>query len=564
MKPPLLVLLLSVTIACGAPASPPDIDSATADATRSPAVDVAVPPAAPVAPQPMTGLGTHHHPIRTMSAEAQAWFDQGMSLVFAFNHEEAVRAFERASALDPGAAMPPWGVAWALGPNYNLDIDDPRAKLASDAVARAKALAAGGPEIERAYVNALAVRYSPDPNADRPALARAYSQAMRQLVAHYPDDLDAATLYAESLMNLRPWKLWSVDGSPAEGTAEIVAVLESVLAREPDHLGANHYYIHAVEASRSPGRALASAQRLQSLAPAAGHLVHMPAHIYARTGDHAAAANANRAGVEADRAYLKTALPGGFYEMAYVPHNLHFLSDSHMMQGRFEDARQAAAQVREILTPHLSMMPMAESMVAIDLSVLLRFGRHDAILALPQEPADRPVLTAWWRFARTVALARSGKTDEAVAERAALDAARAKIPDSALFGGTGLESAKTILALAATVADARIVAARSGHADAVTLWRAAVAAADQVPYDEPPIWFYPLRESLGGALLRAGRPAEAERVFREDLARHPRNPRALFGLRESLRQQKKDVAWVERAFDRSWQNADVSLTVDDL
>lgn len=562
MKPPSLVLLLSMTLACGAPPSNADhaSDAAHAPAPAAPATSVA-----PAAPQPMAGLGKHHHPIRTTSPDAQAWFDQGMSLVFGFNHEEAVRAFQRAAARDPAAAMPHWGIAWALGPNYNLDIDDPRAKQASDAVARAKALATDGPDVERAYVDALAVRYSPDPNADRPALARAYSRALQQLVARYPDDLDAATLYAESLMNLRPWKLWSLDGAPAEGTVEIVSVLESVLAREPDHLGANHYYIHAVEASPSPARAMASARRLESLAPAAGHLVHMPAHIYARTGDHAAAASANRAGVDADRAYLKTAPPGGFYEMGYYTHNLHFLTDSHMMQGRFEDARQASAQLGAALAPHLSMMPMAESMAASELSVLLRFERHDAILALPQPPTDRPVITAWWRFARTVAFARTGKIDDAVAERAALDAARARVPDSALFGGTGLESARTILALAASVADARIAATRSrSGADAVNLWRTAVAAGDRVPYDEPPVWFYPLRESLGGALLRAGRPAEAERVFRDDLERHPRNPRALFGLRESLRQLKKDASWVERAFDRAWQNADVPLTIDDL
>lgn len=513
----------------------------------------------------MSGLGTQHHPIRTVSPDAQAWFDQGVALVFAFNHEEAVRAFQHAADLDPAAAMPHWGIAWALGPNYNLDIDDPRAKQASDAVARAQALAKDGPESERAYIDALAVRYSPDPKADRPALARAYSRAMKQLAARYPDDLDAATLYAESLMNLRPWKLWALDGTPAEGTAEIVSVLESVLQREPDHLGANHYYIHAVEASKTPARALASARRLETLAPAAGHLVHMPAHIYARTGDHAAAASANRAGVDADRAYLKTAPPGGFYEMGYYPHNLHFLTDSLMMQGRFEDARRTASQLGTALAPHLSMMPMAESMATSETAVLLRFGRHDSVLALPRPAADQPVLNAWWHFARAVAFARTGRTSEAVAEREALGDALAQVPESALFGGSGLESARRILTLAATVADARIAAARDGSgADAIRLWRAAVASGDQVPYDEPPIWFYPLRESLGAALLRNGRPAEAERVFRDDLERHPRNPRALFGLGESLRQEKKDASWVERAFDRAWQNADVPLTLDDL
>ncbi len=365
-------------------------------------------------------------------------------------------------------------------------------------------------------------------------------------------------------MNLRPWQLWTLDGKPAEDTLQIVRILEGVLARDPDHLGANHYYIHTVEASPTPAQALASARRLESLAPAAGHLVHMPAHIYARTGDHAAAAKANLAGVEADRAYLKSTPPGGFYGMAYYPHNLHFLTDSYMMQGRFADARRAADELAAALEPHLTMMPMAESMAASSISVLLRFGRHEELLALARPAADRPVLTAWWQFGRGVALARTGKVDDAVAERRALKEAIGQVPDSALFGGTGLEKATTILALAETVLDARIAAARGEQQESIALWRQAVAGGDRGPYDEPPIWFYPLRESLGAALLRANRPAEAEQVFRDDLERHPRNARALFGLKESLAQQKKDAAWVERAFDAAWRDADVTLSLDGL
>jgi tetratricopeptide (TPR) repeat protein len=345
-----------------------------------------------------------------------------------------------------------------------------------------------------------------------------------------------------------------------------VAVLESVLARDPNHLGANHYYIHTVEASPTPGRALPSAMRLNTLAPAAGHLTHMPAHIYARVGDHAAAAHANEAGAKADREYFKTAPSDNFYGLAYFIHNLHFLADSEMMRGRLAAARQTAAEVAERLAPHTQMMPMVESLITMKTAVLLRFGRNDEILALAQPPAEHPVEVAWWHFARGVALARTGKADEATAARAALAEASAKVPDTALFGGTGLESANNILALATTVLDARIAWSRGSRTDAIRLWTGAVAAADKVPYDEPPVFFYPVRESLGAALLLDGKAAEAERVFREDLVRHPRNARSLFGLHESLAKQGRsaDAEWVKRAFDEAWRDADTKLTIEEL
>lgn len=549
--------------------------AALAAACSSPAAPPASPPAAATAPSPSSapavsaddpGFGQHHHAIRTTSADAQRAFDRGFDFVFGFNHEEAAKAFAKAAELDPSAAMPLWGVAWAIGPNYNLDIDDARSKQAYDAMQQAVTLAKNGPPEERAYVEAMAIRFSPDPKADRPALARQYSDRMRAVMQQYPDDLDAATLYAESLMNLRAWKLWTLDGKAAERTDEIVRVLEGVLARDPNHLGANHYYIHTMEASPSAARALASAERLRTLAPAAGHLVHMPAHILARTGDHAGAALANLDGADADRAFLADKPADNFYGMAYYTHNLHFLADSEMMQGRYDEARKAAADLNERLAPHTAMMPMGESMVAMRYSVPLRFARHDDALAMPAPPADHPVETAWYQFARGVSLARSGKVDEAVTARTAMMASAAAVPDSALFGGTGLESAKTILALAGVVLDARIAWARGAKPESIALWRKAVAMADVVPYDEPPVWFYPVRESLGAALLLSGDAAAAETVFRDDLVRFPRNPRSLFGLHESLMAQKKtaDAAWVKQAFDAAWARSSAPLTLEML
>jgi len=552
------ILALVAILCCAACGATPEKPAAPAAATA--------PPQAPQVPPLISGMGNHRHPIVTASSEAQLYFDQGFNFVFGFNHEEAVRSFRRAAELDPNAPMPHWGIAWALGPNYNLDVDDARADQANIAITQALKLSVGGSDIERAYIEAMAVRFPMTPKPDRAALARKYSDAMRDLSRKYPDDLDAATLYAESLMNLRAWKLWSLDGKPAERTEEIVAVLESVLARNPSHLGANHYYIHTIEASPTPGRGLPSATRLDRLAPAAGHLTHMPAHIYARVGDQAAAARANEAGAQADREYFMIAPADSFYGLAYFTHNLHFLADSEMMRGRLAGARRAAGEVADKMAPHTQMMPMVESLITMKTAVLLRFGRHDEVLALASPPADHPVEVAWWHFARGVALARTGKAEAAAQERMALAETSAKVPPEALFGGTGLESARTVLALTSIVLDARIAAANGSLPDAIRLWTSAVAAADKLPYDEPPIFFYPVRESLGAALLLNGRAEEAERVFRVDLARHPQNARSLFGLHESLVKQGKnaDAEWVQRAFDEAWKDADTTLTTEAL
>ena len=480
-----------------------------------------------------TGVGNVRHPIATTSPEAQKFFDQGLDFVYGFNHDEAVRSFERAAAFDPKAAMPLWGIALALGPNINLDVDPEHEKKAFDAAQKALALAAGAPEREKAYVRAVASRYTDDPKGDLKARAEGYAKAMGELSRKYPDDLDAATLYAESLMDLRPWKLWKADGTPEPGTEEIVSVLESVLKRDPSHLGANHYYIHAVEASAHPERALPSAARLETLAPASGHLVHMPAHVYMRTGNYAGAITANERAADADRAYIARTHAEGVYPVMYYNHNLQFLAAAAMMQGKRAEARKAADELAKNTAPVAKEMPMAEFVVPMPLFVDLRFGDWDAVLAAPDP--GLPLAGAIRRFARAWAYAEKGDRAAADREAAAFADARKAVAPDAIWGNN---SAADILALAAASLDARR-AEIGKRADALALWKRAADAQDRLSYDEPPAWFYPVRESWAAALLRADRAKEAEAVFREDLKQNPRNPWSLAGLSASLDAQHR-------------------------
>jgi tetratricopeptide (TPR) repeat protein len=509
----------------------------------------------------LPALGRHHHPISTRSPEAQKFFDEGLTLVYAFNHEEAIRSFERAAALDPGAAMPAWGIAYALGPNINMDVDPAGEKRAYDASRKALSMAA--PENERAYIEALSKRYSDDPKADLKKLAVDFKDAMGALTKIYPDDLDAATLYAESMMDLRPWQLWTADGKPAEGTLEIMSVLESVLRRDPQHIGANHYYIHTVEASPNPERALPSADRLATLVPGAGHLVHMPAHIHVRTGDHEAAAKANERAAEVDRNYIKATGASGIYPLMYYSHNLHFLAMARMAQGRFDEAKKAAGQLAANVAPALKEMPMLEAFAQIPVLVLLRFHRWTEIMALPQPDPKMAISTALWRYSRGIAFAARGDAKSATAEQAAFAEARKGIPTEALFG---LNSAENVMKVADPVLAASVAAGGGNIQAAIGHWRKAVEAQDALSYDEPPGWYYPVRESLGAALLKSGQAAEAEAVFREDLNRNPRNGRSLFGLLESLKAQKKtaDAQWVRIEFNKAWKDSPLKLQIDDL
>jgi hypothetical protein len=508
----------------------------------------------------MPGMGKHHHPVSTTNAEAQKFFDQGLSFIFAFNHDEAIRSFKRAAELDPQLAMAHWGIALALGPNINLDVDPEREKAAYESVQRALPLAAKASENERAYIDALARRYSIDPKADLKQLAVDYKNAMGGVVKQYPDDLDAATLFAESAMNLRPWKFWTADGKPAEGTEEIVATLESVLRRDPNHIGAIHYYIHAIEASPNPERALAYAGRLPTLIPAAGHLVHMPAHIYARTGDYEAAALSNKDAARADEAYMKAHGAGGLYPAMYYSHNLHFLAVAASMTGRFADARLAAQQLETHIAPHLKAMPMLEGFMTVSPLLLVRFNRWDDIEKLSAPDKSMVGTTAVWHFARGMAFNARGRNKEASAELDALIATQKLVPADAMFS---LNRASHVLQIAEKVLQAHL-AESSDRKQAIALLRSAVELEDAMAYDEPQAWFQPVRESLGAALLRNGEHDAAEQVFRADLDRNRRNGRSLFGLMETLkaRQKNHEAMLVKQQFDAAWKNADTKLTLD--
>jgi len=505
-------------------------------------------------------LGTHHHPVTTTSPQAQRYFDQGLRLIWAFNHDEATRAFQEAAQVDSDCAMAWWGIALAAGPNYNDSGNRERDRRAHDALEKALASKSAVTDAERAYIDALAKRYAKEPPDDRKALDIAYADAMRGVAQHYPNDLDAATLFAESLMDLRPWDLWTLDGKPQPGTEEIVATLESVLARDPNHPGANHYYIHAVEASKQPERGIAAADRLKALVPGAGHLVHMPSHIYMRVGRYDEAVEANVRAVAVDREYLAVAKPEGMYPMMYYAHNFDFLWSAASMEGRSADTIRAAREVAAQLTPDMArQMSDVEGILVAPLFALARFGKWPEILQEPAPPDDLPYARGSWHYARGLALMHTGRLADAERERAALDAVAAATPPQRSIGQ--VNTAKTVLTLASHVLAGELAAARGKSREAIRHLEEGVRMQDNLRYMEPPPWYYPVRQSLGVAFLKAGRAAEAEAVYRADLQRNPENGWSLYGLAQSLRAQKKtaEAAAVEKRFKKAWARADVKL-----
>ncbi len=489
-------------------------------------------PSKPKSATLMTGYGNWHHPVSTKNAQAQAFFDQGLRLIYAFNHDEAARSFQRAAELDPKLAMAYWGVAEAVGPNYNDPASQDRFAQAHTAIAKAETLAADASESDKAYIAALAKRFPADPKSDLRAAAEQFRDALREVVKRFPDDLDAATLLAEAGMNLHPWGLWRPDGTPEEGTDEIVSALESVIRREPNHLGAIH---------------------------------HMPAHIYIRTGDYQAALQTNQKAALVDQEYIKTGAAQGIYSMMYYSHNLHFIAMAAAMNGNYLEARRGAQLLATNVGPHVKEMPPLGGFMTVPLAVEVRFHKWNEILKTPQPDPSMQTATVFWHFARGLALAGTGKLDEAEAEHKIVAEVEEKTPPEAIFQMPINNKTKDILKIAENVLGAKISLAKNDMDATVNQLRAAVATQDLLKYDEPQDWFYPVRESLGAVLLKIGDNAGAEEVFRADLDRNPRNPRSLFGLEQSLKAQDKayDAGFVRKQFDASWKGA-TRPTVDDL
>jgi len=507
------------------------------------------------------GFGGYERRISTSSAEAQRWFNQGMQLLYGFNHDEAIRAFEEASALDPEAAMPYWGIAYANGININdPQMNEQRSTNAYRAAQAAVARLQQASPVEHALVTAVAARYAWPIPEDRTRLDEAYADAMQAAFQAHPNDPDVGSLYAESLMNLQPWDYWTNDGEPKGRTSEFVAVIEKVLRQHPQHPGANHFYIHAVEASQDPDRAIAAAERLTTIVPGSGHLVHMPSHIFIRVGRYADAAASNVKAIEADQSYFKLAPPPTFYNIYYA-HNIHFLAFAAMMSGQYEEALAAARQLENEI-PEGALHEMAfliDGIMVTNFHVLIRFGEWEQILEEPDYPEWRYVSRAVRRYARVIALSALGRTDEARDAMDEFEAAAAACPAEWFVMNNKVSD---ILPIARNMAWGELLFREGRYDESFDLLREAIEWEDALIYDEPPAWMLPVRHALGALLMSAGRHAEAEAVYRADLEKNRENGWALLGLSQALEAQgqTRQAQAARVRFERVWTDADVTPT----
>ncbi len=546
--------VLAATLACASSTETKQADNTTA---------VKVEQSSPTAPL-LEGMGDLHWAISTNSELAQRYFDQALTLAYGFNHLEAERSFLEAARLDDRCAMCFWGAALVLGPNINDPIPTPDRELkAFETLREAQARLQHASDKERALIEALTVRYTEKPPADRSLLDRAYADAMRSVAARFRDDLQVQTLFAEAMMDTMPWAYWTEEGEPKPLTEEVFATLDYVLERDPDHPGANHFYIHAVE-QEEPSRGVKAADALRRVVPGAGHLVHMPSHIYIRVGRYHDGSTANERAIEADDDYVTQCRAQGIYPLAYVPHNHHFLWATTTMEGRSADALAAARHTAQHVDRSMMREPsmaMLQHFASIPYYALVRFGKWEEILREPAPDADLLYPTAVWHYARGVAFARGNKLD--LAKRELREVQRiAEDPRLEEIRIWGLNPTSSLAEIAASVLRAEIAAAEKDVKTAVAQLRKAIAIEDGLIYGEPPDWFYPVRHNLGAVLLDAGRPRAAEKVYREDLARFPDNGWSLFGLAESLRRQGKNrqAAEVQREFELAWKHADVEIT----
>ncbi|MGR8998314.1 MAG: tetratricopeptide repeat protein [Gammaproteobacteria bacterium] len=510
-------------------------------------------------------LGTHHYPVSTSVPDAQRYFDQGLILAFSFNHSEAARSFREAYRLDPGCALCYWGEALVLGPNINAPMDASVVPQAYISVQQSQVLADSATDKEQALISALAKRYSKTAPTNRRPLDQAYATAMRGVARRFPGDAVISALFAESLMDLHPWNFWTKQGEIQPWTAEIVATLEHALEIDANNPLANHLYIHALEASPSAAKAIPSAQRLPSLVPGSGHLVHMPAHIYIRVGRYHDAILANQRAVRIDQGYLSHAHAESIYTIAYVPHNYHFLWAAAIKTGQQQLASKAAADAAAQVKPELMREPgfsgTLQHFYTLPLYTKTLFGEWDAILMEPAPPGDLLYPTGVWHYARGLALLRQGKPDESALELEKLETI-AKNPAIAKLTIFDLNPVTQILQIASEMLRGELAAQNKDYDKAVFHLQRAVELEDGLNYSEPKDWYLPPRQVLGAILLESGQDREAEQVYRQDLVYHPQNGWSLFGLARSLREQKKNrqADTVNMQFEEVWADADVTLT----
>jgi len=553
--------LAAATLLVSGVAALPDYRAGAAQAPVAPVLE------APIAPL-LEGLGTHEWAVTSSVPPARQFFNQGVLLLYGFNHPEALRSFREAARLDPKLAMAFWGQAMAVGPNLNAPLSAHNARQAYYAIQSGRRAAVGASPRERAIIEALALRFAAEGVGDRPALERAYATAMARVAAEHPGDPDVQTFYVDAVMNTMPWDYWQKDGSPKPETKRVLETLEGIIAAHPTHPGAHHYYIHAVEASNDPDRAIKSADVLGSLMPAAGHMVHMPAHIYLRVGRYADAAEANVRAIAADEDYLAQCQAQGLYPFTYYPHNMHFLWAAATLEGRKATAVEAARQVAEkVPHHHAGAVAWTTDFPVTPWLAYVRFGMWTEMLTAPPPPAKDPYATGIWHYGRGVAFVARRQTERADAEVRALDtimaheAFRTTLKDSPLLVN---------LQIASRIVKGELAARRGSVADAVRLLEEAVGLEDAIPYNEPPVWHHPVRQILGGVLLDAGRAREAADVYRADLVRVRENGWSLFGLMRSLEVQQRgaDAAAVRERFERAWKRADITpsssrIIVDD-
>jgi tetratricopeptide (TPR) repeat protein len=508
-------------------------------------------------------LGNLQFRITTSSDLAQKYFNQGVALAYGFNHAEAYRSFREVSRLDTNCAMAYWGMAIVLGPNINAPMDGADVPTAYEAVQKALALLDNETEKEKDFIYALSKRYDKNNSDERNTLDSAYSDAMGKLSEKYPDDLHAATMFAESLMDLHPWDYWLRDGTPQPWTGEILSTLESVIQRDPEHMGANHLYIHAVEASKDPARGIPSAEKLAYVAPGAGHLVHMPAHIYIRVGKYHEGSIANKKAIESDEEYLSQCFQQGLYPLAYYPHNYHFLWATATLEGDSKTALNAAISTSQ--KPPDSLLNACgyqtlQHFAVIHLYGYVTFGKWDKILKEPEPAEERLYPQGVWHYARGMAFTAKDKLDDAEKELAELNHLRdnKQVDDLAIWG---INSAGLLLKVAYEVLSGEIAAKKKNYNLAIEHLKKGVELESTLRYDEPPTWFYPVRQNLGAILIEAGKFAEAEKVYREDLEEIPENGWALYGLYQALSFQNKseEAEEVRKRFEEAWKYADIEL-----